>query len=106
VFTEDSNGFYINGKKYEPNAAPTTHARAGSYQHWQILNGSAEFYPMHIHQAHFLVFAEAGKRLENPVWRDTVNVPVGETVDVVMDFTNPVIKGMSLFPLPSAESRR
>ncbi|HET6929531.1 MAG TPA: multicopper oxidase family protein [Candidatus Acidoferrum sp.] len=97
VFTEDKNGFYINDQKYEPNAAPMTRARVGTYQHWRILNSSAELHPMHIHQAHFLVFAEDGKRLENPVWLDTVNVPVGETVDVVMDFTNPVIKGMSLF---------
>jgi len=28
---------------------------------------------------------------------DTVNVPIGGFVDVVMDFTGPVIKGMSLF---------
>jgi FtsP/CotA-like multicopper oxidase with cupredoxin domain len=97
VFTEDKNGFYINGQKYEPNAVPMTRARVGTYQHWRILNGSAELHPMHIHQTHFLVFAEDGKQLENPVWLDTVNVPVGETVDVVMDFTNPVIKGMSLF---------
>ena len=45
-------------------------------------------------------FAYNGKSIA-PVIRvfpgDTVNVPVGETVDVVMDFTNPVIKGMSLF---------
>jgi len=97
VFSEDENGFYINNKKYEPTADPMTHARVGTYQHWRILNSSAELHPMHIHQVHFLVFAEDGKRLENPVWLDTVNVPVGETVDVVMDFTNPVIKGMSLF---------
>jgi suppressor of ftsI len=97
VFTEDKNGFYINGQKYEPNAAPMTRARIGTYQHWRIVNGSAELHPMHIHQTHFLVFAENGRAVENPVWLDTVNVPVGETVDVVMDFTNPVIKGMSLF---------
>jgi FtsP/CotA-like multicopper oxidase with cupredoxin domain len=97
VFTENENGFYINDKKYEPSAAPMTRARVGTYQHWRILNSSGELHPLHIHQVHFLVFAEDGKRLENPVWLDTVNVPVGETVDVVMDFTNPVIKGMSLF---------
>ena len=97
VFTEDEKGFYINDKKYEPDAAPMTHARVGTYQHWRILNASAELHPMHIHQTHFLVFAEDGKPVENPVWLDTVNVPVGKTVDVVMDFTNPVIKGMSLF---------
>jgi suppressor of ftsI len=97
IFTEDKNGFYVNGKKYEPDAEPMTRARVGTYQHWQILNSSAELHPMHIHQTHFLVFAENGKPVENPVWLDTVNVPVGGTVDVVMDFTNPVIKGMSLF---------
>jgi len=97
VFTEDKNGFYINGQKYEPDSAPMTRARVGTYQHWRIVNGSAELHPMHIHQTHFLVFAEDGKPVENPVWLDTVNVPVDETVDVVMDFTNPVIKGMSLF---------
>lgn len=97
VFTEDEKGFYINDRKYEPDAAPMTRARVGTYQHWRILNSSAELHPMHIHQVHFLVFAANGKLLENPVWLDTVNVPVGETVDVVMDFTNPVIRGMSLF---------
>ena len=97
VFTEDNKGFYINDRKYEPDTAPMTRARVGTYQHWRILNSSAELHPMHIHQVHFLVFAANGKPLENPVWLDTVNVPVGETVDVVMDFTNPVIKGMSLF---------
>ena len=97
VFSEDENGFYINDRKYEPSAAAMTHAKVGTYQHWRILNSSAELHPMHIHQVHFLVFAANGKPLENPVWLDTVNVPVGETVDVVMDFTNPVIKGMSLF---------
>ena len=97
VFTEDKNGFYINGQKYEPNAEPMTRARVGTYQHWRILNGSAELHPLHIHQVHFLAFAQDGKALENPVWLDTVNVPVGGMVDVVMDFTNPVIKGMSLF---------
>jgi len=97
IFTEDKNGFYINDRQYEPNAEPMTRARVGTYQHWRILNGSAELHPMHIHQVHFLVFGEDGKRVENPAWLDTVNVPVGETVDVVMDFTNPVIKGMSVF---------
>src|SRR6266478_6603872 len=97
VFTEDKGGFYVNGQKYEPNAAPMTRARIGTYQHWRILNESAELHPMHIHQTHFLVYAEDGKQIENPMWLDTVNVPVGETVDVVMDFTNPIIKGMSLF---------
>jgi len=52
---------------------------------------------MHIHQVCFLAFAENDQPMADPVWLDTVNVPYGGTVDVVMDFTDPVIKGMSVF---------
>jgi suppressor of ftsI len=96
-FTEDKNGFYINDKKYEPDSRPMTRARVGTYQHWRILNKTRELHPMHIHQVHFLVYAENGVALEHPVWLDTVNVPTGGSVDVVMDFTNPIIKGVSVF---------
>ncbi len=96
-FTEDKNGFYINDEKYAPDSAPMTRVRVGTYQHWRILNKTRELHPMHIHQTHFLAYAENGVPLEHPVWLDTVNVPTGGSVDVVMDFTDPVIKGMSLF---------
>ena len=72
-------------------------SRVGTYEHWRIVNATAELHPMHIHQVHFLAFAENEHPLANPVWLDTVNVPVGGSVDVVMDFTDPVIRGMSLF---------
>ena len=97
TFTEDKNGFYINGKKFTPDAAPMLRTKVGSFQHWRIVNATGELHPMHIHQVHFLAYAENGKPIANPVWLDTVNVPYGGTVDVVMDFTNPVIKGMSVF---------
>jgi suppressor of ftsI len=97
TFTEDKNGFYINDQKYAPESAPMTRVRVGSYQHWRILNKTRELHPMHIHQTHFLAFAENGAPLQHPVWLDTVNVPTGGSVDVVMDFTNPIIKGMSVF---------
>lgn len=97
TFSEDKNGFYINGEKFTPDAAPMLRAKVGSFQHWRIVNATEELHPMHIHQVHFLAYAENGKPIANPVWLDTVNVPYGGTVDVVMDFTNPVIKGMSVF---------
>ncbi len=96
-FTEDRSGFHINDQKYAAESPPMTRARVGTYQHWRIFNKTGEVHPMHIHQVHFLVFAENGKPLEHPAWLDTVNVPTGGSVDVVMDFTNPVIRGMSLF---------
>ena len=97
TFTEDKNGFYINGQKYAPDAKPLVHARVGSYQHWRIVNQSDELHPFHIHQVHFLAYAVDGVQQPKAEWLDTVNVPFRETVDVIMDFTNPVIKGMSLF---------
>jgi FtsP/CotA-like multicopper oxidase with cupredoxin domain len=97
TFTEDKNGFYINGRKYAPDARPITSARIGTYQHWRIVNRSAELHPFHIHQVHFLAYAENGAPLAHPAWLDTVNVPIDGSVDVILDFTDPVIKGMSVF---------
>jgi suppressor of ftsI len=97
VFSEDQKGFYINGRKYSTDAEPMVRAKVGGYQHWRIVNDTRELHPMHIHQAHFLAFMENGSRLADPQWLDTVNVPTGGSVDVIMDFTNPVIRGMSVF---------
>jgi FtsP/CotA-like multicopper oxidase with cupredoxin domain len=97
TFTEDRNGFYINGEKFAPDAAPMLHAKVGAYQHWKIANATRELHPMHIHQVHFLAYAENGTPIADPLWLDTVNVPYGGSVDVIMDFTNPVIRGLSVF---------
>ena len=97
TFTEDKNGFYINGRKFEADAPPITTVRVGTYQHWRIVNKTAELHPFHIHQVHFLAYAENGAPLPQPAWVDTVNVPYGGSVEVILDFTDPVIKGMSVF---------
>jgi FtsP/CotA-like multicopper oxidase with cupredoxin domain len=97
TFTEDKQGFYINGQKFTPDAAPMVRAKVGSFQHWRIVNATNELHPMHIHQVHFLAYAENDKPIANPLWLDTVSVPYGGSVDVIMDFTDPVIRGMSVF---------
>jgi suppressor of ftsI len=97
TFTEDKKGFYINGEKFALDAAPMVRAKVGTLQHWRVVNASKELHPMHIHQVHFLAYAENDKPMADPVWLDTVNVPVGGSVDVIMDFTDPVIRGMSVF---------
>jgi suppressor of ftsI len=97
TFTEDKKGFYINGQKFALDAAPMVRTKIGSYQHWKIVNATRELHPMHSHQVHFLAYAENDLPIPEPVWLDTVNVPYGGSVDVVMDFTDPVIKGMSVF---------
>jgi FtsP/CotA-like multicopper oxidase with cupredoxin domain len=97
TFTEDDRGFYINGQTYAPDAAPMIRVKVGSYQHWRVVNQTRELHPLHIHQVHFLAFEENGAPVEHPEWVDTVNVPYGGSVDIIMDFTNPVIRGMSVF---------
>ena len=97
VFSEDKNGFYINGRKYTPDAEPMVRATVGKYQHWRVVNDTRELHPMHIHQVHFLAFLENGRALPDQDWLDTINVPAGGSVDVIMDFTDPVIRGMSVF---------
>ena len=97
TFTEDKKGFYINGKKYGPSDPPMTSVSIGAFHHWRVVNDTHEVHPFHIHQVHFLAYAENGRRLSQPEWLDTVNVPVEGSVDLMMDFTDPIIRGMSLF---------
>jgi suppressor of ftsI len=97
TFTEDKNGFYINGQKFAADASPMMSARVGTYHHWRIVNQTAELHPFHIHQVHFLAYAENGVPLTQSAWLDTVNVPSRGAVDVILDFTDPVIRGMSVF---------
>ena len=97
TFTEDKQGFYINGQKFEMSSGPMLTVDVGSLQHWRVVNSTKEVHPFHIHQVHFLAYAIDGKPVNDPVWLDTVNVPYGDSVDLVMDFTDPIIRGMSLF---------
>jgi FtsP/CotA-like multicopper oxidase with cupredoxin domain len=97
IFTEGQHRFYINDRLYSPDDAPMIRAKVGQFQHWRIVNNTREIHPLHIHQAHFLAFRENDRPIGDPHWLDTVNVSIGGSVDVVMDFTNPVIRGMSVF---------
>ena len=98
TFTEDKNGFYINGQKFSMDAGAMLTVKIGSMQHWRVVNATHELHPFHIHQIHFLVYAENGVPTNSPEWLDTVNVAYGNgTVDLIMDFTDPIIRGMSVF---------
>jgi suppressor of ftsI len=96
-FSEGNHRFYINGRIFSMDAKPMTTVHVGTYQHWRIVNEAKEMHPFHIHQAHFLTFAQNRIAVRNPVWLDTVNVPAASNVDVAIDFTNPVIRGMAVF---------
>lgn len=71
--------------------------------HWQfdkdaviklrIFNDPETFHPMHhpfhIHGQRYLVLAIDGVPNENLVWKDTAIMPVGSTIDLLVDMSNP-----------------
>lgn len=88
IFTEDAGGFYINARKYDPSDSAMFIVRVGSFAHWRIVNRTREVHPFHIHQVHFLT--------PDALWLDTVTVPPGDSLDIVLDARNPVIRGLSV----------
>ena len=46
-------------------------------------------HPVHIHGQRFVVLAVNGVPNDNPVWKDTVLLPAGGTVDLLLELTNP-----------------
>lgn len=46
-------------------------------------------HPMHLHGQRFLILSQDGVLNENLAWKDTVIVPKGSTVDILVDFSNP-----------------
>ena len=46
-------------------------------------------HPIHLHGQRFLVLSVDGVPTKNFAWKDTVLVPLGSTVDILVDVTNP-----------------
>lgn len=46
-------------------------------------------HPIHLHGNRFLVLSEDGIPNPNLVWKDTVLIPTGKTVDLLVEFSNP-----------------
>lgn len=46
-------------------------------------------HPIHLHGQRFLVVRQDGVENKNLVWKDTVLIPKGSTVDLLVDFSNP-----------------
>jgi len=67
--------------------------RVGDVVKIRIFNTPESFHPMnhpiHIHGQRFLVVSVDGVPNENLVWKDTAIVPVGSTVDFLVEMSNP-----------------
>ncbi len=46
-------------------------------------------HPIHFHGQRFLVLSVNGKPNDNLVWKDTVLIPNGDTIEILVDMTNP-----------------
>ncbi len=67
--------------------------RVGDIVKIRVFNSPDSFHPMHhpihIHGQRFLVLSMDGVQSRNLVWKDTAIVPVGSTMDVLVDMSNP-----------------
>jgi FtsP/CotA-like multicopper oxidase with cupredoxin domain len=71
--------------------------------HWEFARGAivklrifndptslhAMDHPIHLHGQRFLILSRNGVPNENLVWKDTGLIPAGETVDLLVDMSNP-----------------
>jgi len=69
------------------------HVPVGSTPVIRIINDDRSFHPMqhpiHLHGQRMLVISRDGVPTKNLVWKDTVIIPVGSTVDLLVDASNP-----------------
>ena len=69
------------------------HVKQGSVVKLRIVNDPKSFHPMqhpiHLHGQRMLVVARDGVPTRNLVWKDTALIPVGSTVDLLIDASNP-----------------
>jgi len=102
AFTEDANGFYLNGQAYSATAAPMFVAQSGTVERWTLTNATTEVHDFHIHQVHFIVQDVDG--VAQPTrWTDTFTLPIAHAggtpsvTHVLVDFRDPTIRGTFLF---------
>ena len=69
------------------------HFRRGEPVRIRLVNQRRSFHamqhPIHLHGQRFLVLSLNGVPNENPVWKDTVLLPAGSAVDILLDPSNP-----------------
>mgnify|MGYP001980913095 CR=1 FL=1 len=67
--------------------------RLGDVVKIRVFNTPDSFHPMnhpfHVHGQRFLVVAMDGVENPNKVWKDTAIVPVGSTMDILVEMSNP-----------------
>ena len=103
VFSEGNKHFFINGKAFKMSDPPMFVVHTGTVEEWHIANVTTEIHAFHMHQIHFLVIKRNGVPVAHPYWQDTTVIPHRQSphtpgsLIVLMDFRDPIIKGIFLF---------
>lgn len=87
----------INGLAFDINRVDWQ-TRLLSLEKWTIRNLTSDFHPMHTHEAQWQLLTRNGSTNLPPSdkgWKDTINLSPGETVEVLVKFTQH--KGLYLF---------
>lgn len=90
-------------KVFSMDGPPAIVVHEGDVEDWVIENRSHEDHVFHIHQIHFRVLAKDGHPVNDPVERDTIDLPYWDdkgaypSVKLRMDFRNPAIVGTFMF---------
>jgi suppressor of ftsI len=101
-FTEDDNGFYLNGLAFAFSAPPMFVSQSGTVERWTLRNTTGEVHAFHIHQLHFITQDIDGVP-QPALWRDTLNLPIAHAdgtpsvTHVLLDLRDPIIRGTFLF---------
>lgn len=91
--TENTKWIFRDQKTGKTNMDIMMHAQVGDKIKIRIINPKAAMHPMqhpiHLHGQRFLALSTDGIPNNNFVWKDTLSVPAGSTVDILVDATNP-----------------
>jgi spore coat protein A len=85
-FDSRAEGWAINGKTFDPNRIDVQ-TPLGATEIWNL--NTDTHHPFHMHMGHFQVLGRSG-RGPGPYdagWKDTVDVPTGQEVEVIARFT-------------------
>lgn len=92
-FTSKNLKWFIANEQGKKNMDFMMKAKVGDVIKIRLINNKESMHPMqhpiHLHGQRFLVTHIDGKPTNNKAWKDTTLVPIGSTVDILVDVTNP-----------------
>ena len=105
---ENTNWIFRDTKTGKEGFDIDYQAKVGDIKKIRLVNSLDSVHPMqhpiHLHGQRFLVLSEDGIPNENMAWKDSVLVPTGSIVDILVDFSNPGQWAMHCHILEHAEA--